>query len=191
MLRSFSALNLASLVALDNRAKDVLSKEQVQSLLNNALTYLDQEVDIRGWDKQRGWMHSAAHTADLLKFLARSRHIDQTDQSAILNGIGKKLASTHGLVFQFGEDDRLAAAILSIIYRADFDPVLFDDFLASLDRHSVKLRPESGFGIDFFAAKQNEKNLLRALYFQLVQIKKPTDNHERAKKAVLKKLTPQ
>jgi hypothetical protein len=55
--------------------------------------YLAAEQDIREYAADRGWMHSAAHTADLLKFLGRSRHLDVAGQARLLNAVAQKLAS--------------------------------------------------------------------------------------------------
>ena len=39
---------------------------------NDALAYLAAELDLRGIEPRVGWIHATAHTADLLKFLARN-----------------------------------------------------------------------------------------------------------------------
>src|SRR5262245_30520650 len=89
--RSFSALALSVVVARDNAAPFLL-KGEITSFLNSALDYLKAEQDVRGYDAAKGWMHSAAHTADLLKFLARSTQLDASDQPRILDAITLKLA---------------------------------------------------------------------------------------------------
>src|SRR5262249_1754484 len=71
LLRSFSALTLSIVVARDNEAP-FLTEAEHAALLESALDYFHDERDLRGYDPVQGWMHSAAHTADLLKFIARS-----------------------------------------------------------------------------------------------------------------------
>ena len=61
-------------------------------------------------------MHSAAHTADLVKFLARSRHLPAGAQREILDAIGEKVRNAP-VVYTFGEDQRFARAVLSIVNR--------------------------------------------------------------------------
>ena len=97
LLRSFSALDLSILAALDNKSP-FLGEKDFRKLLDGALRYMTDEKDVRGCLLGKGWLHSPAHTADLLKFLARSRHLQGPDQARILEAIGNKLDATHKLV---------------------------------------------------------------------------------------------
>ena len=162
LLRSFSALDLSLLVALDNQSP-VFEADDFRQLLDAALTYLESEADLRGWIAGLGWLHSTAHTADLLKHLARSRHLTREDQTTMLLAIADKLEHTHGLVYAFGEDERLAAAVLSLLAREDFEPEAFSAFLQQM----AELRVSREFDPELFAARQNHKNLLRALHVRL------------------------
>jgi uncharacterized protein DUF2785 len=81
--RSFSALVLSVVVARDN-AESFLNDPDIRMILGAALMYLSTEHDVRGYVPEKGWAHSAAHTSDLLKFLARSRFITPADQATIL-----------------------------------------------------------------------------------------------------------
>src|SRR5690348_1183366 len=65
LLRSFSALMLSVAIALDN-AQPFLDEQEFRDVWNGALQYLEAETDLRGYDGRLGWLHSAAHTADLL-----------------------------------------------------------------------------------------------------------------------------
>jgi len=104
---------LSVVVARDNAAP-FLEKSEFRELLIAAIEYLGAEQDVRGYDPRVGWMHSAAHTADLLKFLARSRYLDREDQTRLLEAITGKLR-TAAIVFAFGEDERLARGLLSLV----------------------------------------------------------------------------
>jgi len=77
--RSFSALVLSVVIARDN-VDPVLDAAAWRAIESAAFAYLSAEQDLRGYDAATGWMHSAAHTADLLKFLARSRYVDAPGQ---------------------------------------------------------------------------------------------------------------
>ena len=127
--RSFSALVLSVVVARDNAAP-FLEEDQFRAILRGAIAYADAEKDLRGYDPDRGWMHSAAHTADLLKFLGRNRYITKADQAAILDAISRKMRLAD-VVFTFGEDERMARAVLSIVARQDFDFQAFHEWLTN------------------------------------------------------------
>lgn len=163
--RSFSALVLSVVVARDNAAP-FLEEKQFRSILDGAVAYLDAEKDLRGYDPDKGWMHSAAHTSDLLKFLARSRYIQPADQAAILNAINRKLHAA-GVVFTFGEDERMARAVLSLIARPDFDSAAFQQWLASC-KPAFPSAPK--LQLADLRAYQNEKNLLSKLEVLLIAL---------------------
>jgi hypothetical protein len=157
-LRSFSALALGILAALDNDAS-WLEPAEFNGLLTAALAYLRDEVDVRGFDPAKGWMHSTAHTADLLKFLARSRHLEPGQQAVVLDAVLDKVSRTEA-VFTHGEDERLARAVLSIAARPDFDEAAFG-------RWAAKFVPLGGRGAPTpasLATTQNRKNLAVAVY---------------------------
>jgi len=155
--RSFSALTLSVVVARDNAAP-VLGADEFRRVEAAALAYLAGERDLRGYDPQKGWMHSAAHTADLLKFVARSRFLEPAEQPRLLDAMARKLA-TAPTVFTHGEDERFARAILSIVNRADFDGAAFQAWTSRVrpSRPGAKPSPAE------LAGAQNVKNALSKL----------------------------
>ena len=118
--RSYSALILSIVVARNNEQQPFLSPEEYRTLLDAALAYLEGEKDERGFDPQKGWMHSVAHTADLLKFLARDLRLTPTDQQHILDALRAKLQSAPE-PYTHGEDERLARVVIALARRADLD----------------------------------------------------------------------
>ena len=167
-LRAFSALDLSLLAALDNQ-HPFLDGAEYAALLSAALAYLAGEKDLRAFDPRHGWMHATAHTADLLKFLARSPHLRPADQGRILEAVAAKLR-TAGETFSHGENERLAAAVQSLVLREDFDAAAFTRFLADVAEPGVHLW-DKGPLVDpaRYAATQNAKDLLRSLYVALVR----------------------
>jgi hypothetical protein len=184
LLRSFSALDLSIAAALDND-QPFLTPEEHQELLANALGYLAAERDLRDFEHARGWLHATAHTADLLKFLARSRHFVPADQSRVLTGISEKLAHTGAVVFTHGEDDRLARAVLSIVLRTDFDGAAFGEWMARLRAARREAREAQEFDSDRYAEQQNTSNLLRSLYVLLSCVETSTAGVLKARSDVL------
>jgi Protein of unknown function (DUF2785) len=166
-LRAFSALDLSLLAALDDQ-HPFLADDEYAGLLSAALDYLAGEKDLRAFDPRRGWMHATAHTADLLKFLGRSARLRPPDQGRILDAIAAKLRAA-GATFTHGENERLAAAVQSLVVRKDFDAAAFARFLAAVVEPAEHLW-DRGPLVDplCFAATQNAKDLLRSLYVRLV-----------------------
>ncbi len=122
-LRSFSLLALAVLAAEDLK-RPFLDSQQFDGLIDLGIIELANERDLRGYVPGKGWGHATAHCADLLKFLARSHWLRAEQQTRIVNAIAERLRSA-GLVFVWGEDARLAAALNSVASRADADPAPF------------------------------------------------------------------
>ncbi len=155
--RSFSALALGVLVILDNEAP-YLDRDQFSRLLTSSLKYLREEHDVRGFDARVGWMHSVAHTADLIKFLSRSRHLQAAEQALILTAISDKWnAVTTPLVH--GEDERMARAVLSLAARADFDEVAYAAWLKTMTTR--RTTPPT---VETLATDQNRRDLLVSLF---------------------------
>lgn len=122
-LRSFSILALAVLAAEDLK-KPFLDAKQFDGLVELAIDELGNERDLRGYVPGKGWGHATAHCADLLKFLARSHWLRPEQQSRMVDAIAERLRSA-GLVFVWGEDARLAAALTALAARSDADPTAF------------------------------------------------------------------
>lgn len=164
-LRSFSALNLSVLAALDNAAP-FLTQEEFDSLLSASLAYLSGEKDTRGYDPAKGWIHPTAHTADLLKFLARSPKLKPGGAQRIARAVLDKLEISTA-VFAFGEDERIARVFASLLRRKDAGPGLLDAWLESLPKTHRALFATPKLDVPRFSAVQNQKNVARCLYVLL------------------------
>jgi len=181
--RSFSALVLSVLVARDN-ADPWLDEKGWRRIESAARTYLLAEQDVRGYDEQTGWMHSAAHTADLLTFIARSRRLDAEGQTRLLDAVGRKLAEAP-VVFTFGEDERLARALAAVVVRADFNAGAFTAWLARATP-ALSDRPR----LVELRARQNFKNTLAKLDVRLSIEPTPSDASHTAQLAIRAALKP-
>jgi hypothetical protein len=177
--RSFSALALGVLVILDNEAP-YLDRNQFTRLLTSSLKYLREERDVRGFDARVGWMHSVAHTADLLKFLARSRHLQPAEHALILTAISDKWnVVTTPLVH--GEDERMARAVLSLAARADFDDAAYAAWLKTM----VPRRAATAPTVETLARDQNRRALLVSLFTVLSTDRRDLPTITRARTLVL------
>lgn len=170
LLRSFSALELSLLAAYDLKSP-FLTKAEFDALLGAGLDYLAAERDVRGYDPQKGWMHSVAHTADLLKFLARNPHLAPADQARILDAIAAKITTTGALTH--GEDERLARAVLSLVRRADFDAAAFRAWHGAYPAQQKALWSKTPLDAARYAGLLNAKHLLVSLHSLLAQVKEP------------------
>lgn len=147
-----------------------MGADRYHALLAEATNYLTAERDLRGYDPQFHWIHATAHTADLLAALADSALLTKDEATTILHAIDARLA-TAPQVYTQGEQDRLAAAVVSVIRRKDFDASTFDSsalnsWLAHLESEDrdvwTSTTPES------LARYQNRNYLLQALTVRIM-----------------------
>ena len=163
--RSFSALCLAALAERDLKSP-FLGEQSFHTLLEDSLVYLQQERDLRGFDPVKGWIHSTAHTADLLAALAGNPLFKVQDQARVLEAISKRLTSARQ-IFAYGEQDRLASAIAAIIARKDFNAAGFHRWLSTLDETDRKVWKDSPPNDDSLKTFQNNNYMLQALVARL------------------------
>src|SRR5579862_8066687 len=138
LLRSFSALCLSEMGKREAKSP-FMGADRYHALLAEATNYLTAERDLRGYDPQLHWIHSTAHTADLLAALADSALLTKEEAATILHAIDARLA-TAPQVYTQGEQDRLAAAVVSVIRRRDFDASTIDS--SALDSWLAHLESE-------------------------------------------------
>jgi Protein of unknown function (DUF2785) len=161
--RSFSALDLSLLAALDLK-RPFLAQADFERLLSAALDYLAGERDLRAYDATKGWIHATAHTADLVKFLARNDKLAAPEQQRIVDAIEAKLGGVD-VAFTHGEDERLASALASLASRADASPTLLDPWLARLSKTGAELwRNEPLVDPAEYRSVQNQENALKNLH---------------------------
>jgi hypothetical protein len=185
--RSFSAVDLSILAALDNE-RPFLSAAEFQALLEAALSYLASERDLRGYDREIGWVHATAHTADLLKFLARSRHLRPADQARILQAVDTRLTGA-GEVFSYGEDERLARVVFALVRRSDIERTAFEAWVGSAQAPNRDLwKASPRIDPQLYAAVQNLKNLRKSLAVLLAKESTPSPQEAAAQKALLRAL---
>jgi Protein of unknown function (DUF2785) len=109
-----------------------------------------------------GWAHAAAHTADLLARLAQLPSFTDADRAVILDAVAAFVVRPHGQILAYGEDGRLAVAVVSAA-KAGLAPAVIDAWLAALKAPLAEQLTQA-FDPGLFAAQRNVRNLLFTLY---------------------------
>jgi hypothetical protein len=161
--RSFSSLCLSEMAKREAKAP-FMGPDRYHSLVAEATSYLQAERDLRGYDAALHWIHSTAHTADLLAALAQSPLLTQEEASGILHAIDVRLA-TAPEVYTQGEQDRLAAAIISVM-RKDFEEPTFDTLLTNIQTEDRDVWTATT--VELLAHYQNHNYLLQALTVRIL-----------------------
>lgn len=166
-LRSYCALILSLIAYRDNQI-GFLSQAETRTLLDKARHYLVTERDLRAYIPEKGWANSCAHTAELLKFLARSGQLDSADLLRLMDTIADKLTTDTQYIFNHDEDERLAQVVMSVLRRDSlnmFELTAWVNRFKDWKQGQVKLNDD--FNPSYHAIYQNIKNFLRSLYCQM------------------------
>jgi len=180
--RSFSALCLELLAERDLK-EPFLGETRYRKLLDEALLYLREECDLRGFDAKMGWIHATAHTADLLAALAANPLFKKQDQGRVLEAIAQRLATANE-IFAYGEQDRLAAVAAVMIVRNDFDNEQWNSWVTKLDKDDSSVWKDIPPKVPALVRFENDSYFLRAAVAQ-ISLRANTPSSTEAQKAVL------
>lgn len=159
--RSFSALVLAECIRRDNTAH-LLPDTTIMSWGDRLVGWWLAEKDLRGWVPGHGWAHAMAHGADALGVLAKSRHLTALELVVLLDVVADRLLDPTNPVFEAGEPDRLAAAVLAVLQRGLVSVDVVSPWLA---RIAVAAAP--GDADNPYPACANPQAFLRALHLMV------------------------
>lgn len=160
--RSFTILLLTLLIARQ-REDEFLLEEDLKTLKEKVISYLDKEKDYRGYDQDNGWIHAIAHSGDALNQLTMCSFVEKDDLIKILDIIRSKFMIDSD-VYINEEDERIVSALMTIFQR---DELTEDEII-----HWIKGFEEVERGNEFHKYQYllvNIKSLLRSLYFRLVE----------------------
>lgn len=160
-MRTFCALNIAVIIYA-HRNNNFLSDEIIKSVKRNLIRYYLEENDLRGYVDKKGWADSTSHGADALDEIAQCNSTNHEDLLDILTAIKRK-AFINSYTFVDFEDERITTAIVSIIKRNILENTELIEWVKSF-----KNIPKTGeYHVDFRII-MNIRNLLRSLYFRLL-----------------------
>ncbi len=170
--RSCSALILSVVAARNNeRQLPFLTPGEYRTLLDAALAYLADEKDERGFDPEKGWVHSVAHTADLLKFLVRDPRLTPANQTRVLDALRAKLHDAPE-PYTHGEDERLARVVISLARHDGLDKESLDAWVRGITLDATfpeKPSPEN------LRLMTNARHLLTSLAAEISLDERPSD----------------
>jgi hypothetical protein len=168
LVRSFAALMLSILVYYDMKVPWI-AEDDYARLLNTVSDYFGKEVDLRGYDAEKGWMHAIAHTADILKFLARDTKTDKAGLERILAAIAHRMTLPQA-VFTHSEEERISLAFLDVLKRQVLEEEALKTWLEGFSADATASK-KNDFDVMDYYGRQNCKNFLKAVYFTLAKNK--------------------
>jgi hypothetical protein len=171
--RSFSALALAACIKRDN-VGHVLPVDAVLDWADRALSWYVREQDLRGRVDGKGWADAIGSGAELMRALAQSRHLGAPHLGVLLEVIGERMMLSSARILTDGEDDRAAAATLTILQRNLVVTEQVESWVADLGKSLVRPR---GYSEESWPSPtaRNTSAYLRALYVHLAIGVRPAD----------------
>lgn len=163
--RSACARVLTECVRRDNVAH-VLPIDAVVNWADRALGWYVREQDIRGPVEGKGWAYTVGYGADLIGALAQSRHLGHAHIAILLEVLAERVLASSTRILTDGEDDRCAAAALTILQRNLLTSEELDAWVDRLGRGMVRPRGYSPAAWPSPSAR-NTSAFVRALYLHL------------------------
>jgi len=158
-MRSFSSLAIAGFVN-QHLKRSFLTAEEVGEMHRRFLSYLSQELDLRGHVRDKGWAHAVAHAADALSIFVQCPELRR---ESLLDTLGVIRETIEGAVDVLvdEEDERLVSPVLSILEREVLTREDLEGWVS--DFGSFKLPPTWA---EWTRKRTNIKHFLRSLYFR-------------------------
>ncbi|HFU7088854.1 TPA: DUF2785 domain-containing protein [Bacillus cereus] len=161
--RAFTTLLIALIIDADTKY-NFLSQNDILTVKDQLILYMNNEHDFRGYVQDRGWAHSIAHAADTFEALVNSPKLETLYYEEILQTLLNKVC-VHSIYYKHEEDERIAYPIVAMLQNGLKEEVLLlalHELVAQLPIKKQTLHIES---YEFLYG--NIKSFLRSLFFRL------------------------
>lgn len=159
--RTFSVL-LVDVLLYQNRNNAYLSMDTFIKLKDSLISYYNEEKDLRGYLEGKGWAHGAAHGADAMCELVRSKESDENTRLKVLDSLQWVLSN--GKYFLSNEEDeRMTRVVFLITVKALLPKESICRWIEGLEKGI-----SSEYSREQYITRVNTKNFIRSLYFSLI-----------------------
>ncbi|MGF9854165.1 DUF2785 domain-containing protein [Bacillus paramobilis] len=161
--RAFTTLLIALLIDADTKY-NFLSQNDILTVKDQLILYMNKEHDFRGYVQDHGWAHSIAHASDTFEALVNSPKLENLYYEEILQTLLNKVC-VHSIYYKYEEDERLVYPIVSMLQNGLQEETLIlalHDLATQLPVQKQTLQIKS---YEFLYG--NIKSFLRSLFFRL------------------------
>lgn len=180
--RSFTSLQIVIMLYVHKRDQ-VLSETQIKDTLNKYLTYFNEETHLEGYNDTVGWLHSIAHGADVFDQFFTIEYFKEEELTQIFEVILNKMKQRH-YYYSHDEDERMIVGMTKAIKR----DILGKEYLLDYIERFSTYEKNQNYPEMYYITK-NTRNVLRALYFSLLDEKKYQYLTDRIKEVLEKNVT--
>lgn len=165
LVRSFSILQLVIIVGVHNR-DHIISEKVIHEIYDAFMEYFPLETDVRGYDKEVGWLHSIAHSADLFSQLVKVESLKERELKQMFKAMSYKFRNKD-YFFRYDEDERMVTAIYNGLERH----ILQEDFIKGWIHDFSNYKKITEYPQAYYLTN-NIKIFLRSLYFRMLDEEK-------------------
>lgn len=141
---------------------NLLDKEEFRHIYSEGMRYIRIEKDFRGYDVDKGWAHTVAHSAGVLDVFAKSEFVGKKELLEILFEI-KRRATINSYAYIDEEEESQINVVETIYKRKILTDSEFIKWIKDFDNYSREDNPP------FSNTEQiNRKTFLRSLYFRFL-----------------------
>ncbi len=159
--RSFVLLQLVILLYVHKR-DDIFNKDFVFEIVEKFLRYFEAEWFLEGYNEDVGWMHSIAHSADVFGQVFNLEELTpQIAEKSLILIKEKMVTSTYNFIND--EDERMTTAIVRLLDRGLVSKEFLLSWVESFSEFELIKEYPSLYNL-----KNNRKNLLRSIYFRII-----------------------
>lgn len=161
--RAFTTLLMALIIDADTKY-NFLSQNDILTVKDQLILYMNNEHDFRGYVQDHGWAHSIAHASDTFEALVRSPKLETLYYGEILQTLLNKVC-VHSIYYKYEEDERLVYPIVSMLQNGLKEEALIlalHNLVAQLPVQKQTLQIKS-----YEYLYGNIKSFLRSLFFRL------------------------
>ncbi|HFK1761599.1 hypothetical protein AT258_11755 [Bacillus wiedmannii] len=161
--RAFTTLLLTLIIDADTKY-NFLSQNDILTVKDHLILYMNNEHDFRGYVQDHGWAHSIAHASDTFEALVNSPKLETLYYEEILQTLLNKVC-VHSIYYKYEEDERLVYPIVSMLQNGLKEEALIlalHDLVAQLPAQKQTLHIKS-----YEYLYGNIKSFLRSLFFRL------------------------
>ncbi|MEH0975641.1 DUF2785 domain-containing protein [Bacillus mobilis] len=161
--RAFTTLLITLLIDADTKY-NFLSQNDILTVKDQLILYMNNEHDFRGYVQDHGWAHSIAHAADTFEALVNSPKLETLYYEEILQTLLNKVC-VHSIYYKYEEDERLVYPIVSMLQNGLKEEALIlalHNLVARLPIQKQTLHIKS-----YEYLYGNIKSFLRSLFFRL------------------------
>lgn len=165
--RSFAALTWAVLLYFDDKKNccyfRILSPEEREKVFQMSMEHIARERDATGYLAPYGWVHTIAHSSELLLSVVRHSHFQKEMSEAVLNAIAMMFKKQEK-IFEDREEKRVGLVLREMLENKKLSVAQFRCWIEQMAKH---YEVDNLKEVKDFRSKENVVNMLNCVLLSM------------------------